>query len=293
MKRNLKSLFSALSLIGLSVAATTPEALAADPLGYAAPLGWAGSGARINIFNPTFTNMESELSPLANVPTYVEHGDYMDMEDVYGWSGSSAYVLKGHIRAAGTADEWQAGGYFRDELYFATANGQPAELAFTFSVVAYGSVGPGGFAQLNLGWNVPVAPLTTPTDWHFLSNKMLIDTTTEGSFSTTTTVTLKSTDWVPEYLVQSGSYLPISVSLWGSVKEASLYWGNTVQLLSVQAYQGGVALDASDFTILSQNNEVYFDTFAHGTAPIPEPETWVMLLAGLGLVSLTINRHRS
>jgi hypothetical protein len=34
-----------------------------------------------------------------------------------------------------------------------------------------------------------------------------------------------------------------------------------------------MGLDASHFSILSQNNEANLDTFAHGTAPVPEPET--------------------
>ena len=34
-------------------------------------------------------------------------------------------------------------------------------------------------------------------------------------------------------------------------------------------------------------------TYALLLTPVPEPETWAMLLAGFGLVSLTINRHRS
>jgi len=71
---------------------------------------------------------------------------------------------------------------------------------------------------------------------------MLINETTEGQFSTSTAVTLSRRNWFSDYLVQSGSYLPISVGLWGTVKEASLSWGDTVQLVSVQAYQGGLEL---------------------------------------------------
>jgi len=276
-------------LMGLGVAVASPAAIA-EPLGYAAPLGWAGSGARINTFNPAYTNIVSGLSPDANVTTYVSHGGYMD--DVYGWAESSAYVLKGHIQAAGTTAEWQAGGYFRDELYFATANGQPAELALTFSVAATGWVGSGGYAWLNLGMNVPITPLP-PAGLYYLSNQSLVNATTAGSFSTSTTVTLKSTDWNPDYLVQSGSYLPISVSLWGSVKEAWMNWGDTVQLVSVDAYQGTLRLDAADFTILSQNNEQYFASFAHGTAPIPEPGTYALMLAGLGLVGWAARRRKA
>ncbi|MDP2811103.1 MAG: FxDxF family PEP-CTERM protein [Rhodocyclaceae bacterium] len=108
--------------------------------------------------------------------------------------------------------------------------------------------------------------------------------------------TLKSTDGAsgdPGYLVQSGSYLPISVGLWGQVKEAHMNWGDTVQLESVHAYQGGVELVAADFTILSQNNEPNFASFAHGTAPVPEPETYALMLAGLGLVGWAARRRKA
>lgn len=275
MKKSLNFLFSAIMALGV---VTAPGAVAA-PLGYQDPLGWAGSGARINSNN---ANVVSDVSPDANVTTYISHDVYM--ASINGWAESSAYVLKGSIYASGTDDEWQAGGYFRDELYFATANGQPAELALTFSVAASGEVGPGGYAWLNLGMNVPMTPIP-PTDWYYLSNKMLINETAEGQFSTSTAVTLKSTDWFSDYLVQSGSYLPISVGLWGTVKDASLSWGDTVQLVSVQAYQGGLELDASQFTILSNNHEAYFDNLAHGAVPVPAA-AWLLGSGLLGLIGV-------
>jgi hypothetical protein len=298
----------ALAILSFGIAIHASCALAA-PLGYDQPLNWAGNGARINTFDPSdpggsFFNLASDLSNNANATTYTEYSSGM----MDGWAQSSAYVLKGSISSNETWDQ-QAGGYFRDELYFATANGLPAELSMTFSVRASGYVQDigtwvynettddydwvstgSGRASLNLGLNVPIAPITTPVDWHYLSNHLLVNATSVGGFDLTSQVTLKSTDSDPDYLVQSGTYLPFTVSLWGTVNHANLDWGDTVELVDVHAFQDGVELGNSQFTIQSNNDEGYFADFAH-TMDVPEPGT-LFLALGLGLVVVVAGGRR-
>jgi hypothetical protein len=294
-----KKWFLGFVILLLGIAISAPHTVAA-PLGYVDPLGWAGSGARVNIYvpgDPVYTPA-IELSTSANYTTAVDY-----------WSGvsgasaeSSAYVLKGTVYTGENTD-YQAGGYFRDEIYFATYNGQPAELALTFSVAASGYVYGSstyapytGHALLNIAFNVPIAPLTDPISWNYLSQYMLIDAQTEGAFSTSATVTLKSTDSDPTNLVQSGAYLPFTVSLWGLANNASLDWANTVELVGVQAFQNGLELDISQFTVMSNNNEGFFSNYTHVMEPtnaVPEPSTILLLSAGLAGVGFLRRRFKN
>jgi len=132
----------------------------------------------------------------------------------------------------------------------------------------------------------------TPDYRFLLDGLQVMNQTTPGTFSTSTTATLRSTgENYPDYLVQSGSYVPISVGLSGRVLDANLSWGDTVRLASVHAYQQGRELGVSEFTILSSNAEPNFSAFAHVMA-VPEPGSCAMLLAGLGLIGFAAQRRK-
>lgn len=62
----------------------------------------------------------------------------------------------------------------------------------------------------------------------------------------------------------------------------SLYWGGISQVLD----QNGHAITFS----ISSNSGI---DYSRSLAPVPEPETWAMLLAGLSLVGLARLKPRS
>jgi len=66
----------------------------------------------------------------------------------------------------------------------------------------------------------------TPDYRFLLDGLQVMNQTTPGTFSTSTTATLRSTgENYPDYLVQSGSYVPISVGLSGRVLDAKSVLG--------------------------------------------------------------------
>jgi hypothetical protein len=283
MRRYKHFLIGTIIFLGIGIYAPS---LLASTLGNSVPFNWAGNGARVNFYDEFGNPMDPPPALITTTNVNETTSTYYEDETMGAWAESSAYVLKGSVGNSKNT-EWQAGGYFRDELYFETYNGQPAELALTFSIEASGEVYEPwgdtletGHAWLNISMNVPID--SEPSGWIYLSQQTLLYQTTADSFSINSQVTLKSTDWDSQNLVGSGTYLPLSISLWGTANNAYLNWGDTVQLVNVQVFQKGVALDDSQFTILSNNGESYFSAFEHTTVPIPG----ALWLLGSGLAGI-------
>ena len=74
-------------------------------------------------------------------------------------------------------------------------------------------------------------------------------------------------------LVESGTWLPISLGLWGYSRDSSLYWGDSITLLDVIVYDGvtGLPLAPDSYTAVSAN-----DSFP-SNGEIPEPQSLLLL----------------
>jgi hypothetical protein len=96
-----------------------------------------------------------------------------------------------------------------------------------------------------------------------------------------------------------GAYKLMSVRLfWGetftSPELIPDFIAGTALLPAPPSFHGRLALDFVDATTGAPAGSVFFDGLAvASTAPIPEPETYAMLLAGLGLLGFVAQRRRA
>jgi hypothetical protein len=286
----------------------------AETIGLTTPSGWSGNYATVqrsildagNI-GPTVTLRDSTIvkteTTNANFSTFpVATGG------ASGWTASRYQVLKGVVDSSisnGGSEtySWRSVGAYRDEIFFQTGNGQPAELRLTLNVKATGSTydvapidlpwDPGGayyspYSSLWIVWSYPTAGSQYAQTWieTFGRNQSL-------NYDGSVTLSTRLAGYVgpPEYEaayqdgydINSGTYLPFSLMVSGTVKYGSLDWANTAEFVEFTAYQNGHQLNRNEFGINGDWG---------APVPVPEPETYAMLLAGLGLLGFMARRRK-
>ena len=225
------------------------------------------------------------------------------MENANASSTVAPYQFNGYSSAYGGFGGLHAGGFFRDEIYFQTYNNSPGYLEFQFGIsfslvleISSRSSSQSLFGMTLLGYRggdvVINDPNNLPYDFALLASfgrNMQVDaggiiTLNDEAYGSDSlyfddTVTLATN--ANGDLLTSGSYIPLSFTLWTDTNEGYADWADTVVLQDVKAYDNqGNLLDPTQYTLLSENN-VYFD-FANTPVPLPGA-VWLL---GSGLLGL-------
>lgn len=107
-------------------------------------------------------------------------------------------------------------------------------------------------------------------------------------FSGASSVMSSATGTYSDGVVVDTLIIPISISLVGQVPVGGMGFSGVGDLSgSTLTYDGSVTSGTIDMNLTLAGNLVA------ATQPVPEPETWAMLLAGLGLVGFRCRRSRS
>ena len=198
-----------------------------------------------------------------------------------GWGRSAYRELNGYVRADGYDYAWQAGGYYRDEVFFSTASGEPEDLAITLDLAAWGNThaGDDAMAYLSMGWS-----LYAETDVKALGLSSLIDLSGPGEQSSydgpLTFHTIESPYSADGgYLIQSGGYVPSSQRV-----------GNRHQRRPGLGRHGGVRrIQRLPERCATRSHRV--DDL--GCNPVVEPATALLLGLGLTVVATVSRKLRS
>jgi hypothetical protein len=258
------------------------EGFAAE-IGATKPKFWQGNGARV--FEWPTPDLSSRVEWATDQKTFQDattRADYLSAaggQSVEAMGESRYKELKGLVSASGYSGVWESGGYYRDEIFFSTANGQPAVLALTFNVSATGSThaSDNASALLTIGWGTYFGIQS----YRDFGSETLIDLSgpnTSVVFGDQVTLRTSKLD----YLVASDRYVAFSVGLWGKVNEGELDWSHTAGFVSYSAFQDGIQLAPDQFTVLE----------GVGVPAVPEPGTYAMFLAGLGLIGAITRRRK-
>jgi hypothetical protein len=222
----------------------------------------------------------------------------------YTFTGTaSPYDLHGSVTADNSipSADLNVGTAFRDQLYFTTANGLPAEIVFNFNVnititdptssnFAYA---PSLFMSVYNG-----ETLIDPSDPSTIILKHIADpweydfsSSFSGPLSVSTLGTGSNIAGDQIGLVDSGTYFPFLIGFNTDIINGSVGWPNSITLdpnnpISIYQYdQNGVRtkLTPDQYTITSMN-----DNFP--SSPVPEPAA--LLLLSSGLMGLMVLRRK-
>ena len=259
----------------------------ADVLGLPSSSGWTGHGSRA-LRLPDGVPPELLVDSPGSTPLYFSRTTDDPPAEVDAQATTSPYEMHGAIEASGYADTYRVGGFFRDELFVESANGDPVEIELVFGVTGTWDVlGPDPFGLLRVLWMSPAGGGTfLPIAWGDAVN---LDGTSAASDVFDLDLTLSSAQY--GNVVASGTYLPTTVTLYGDVRNASIDWSHTLVLNAVNVLQGGRVLGADEYTIFSTNGTAAFAPFER-RLPTQVPEPAVLLLVGVALIGVASRVRR-
>ena len=299
---------------------------AAQPteIGVPAPVGWQGTGARYIAFDLNgFTvleedvhlgvlNSESHLM-IDDDPTWASV-DVLPWE-MYGYVENDGGLLPEEGR--------RAGGFFRDEIYVASTSGDPLQVEYQFSLetllgsldaftgesvaqftlsMGYYPDGESTFAngtfRLLDFFNVEVTAeeqfvpgppylyRVVQEDWDQGIQDFSELDLVEDDYYYSDVVTLSTNGQDAGLEVASGTWLPISIGLWGNSHQSNIDWSNsfTVEEVVVLDAATGNLLAPFEYAAVSRN-----DNFP-SNGEIPEPATLLLLLGAVGVVVMRRGR---
>ena len=268
-----------------AVACCVTTTASADTLGVSTPVGWSGYGSRMLRFPVSGAPVMVVDAPGSTEVDYSAGSPY----PVEAWALTNPYVMRGAIAASGDPDTMRVGGFFRDELYVESADGNPVDVELVFHVTGTWEVlGTDPFGLLRALWMYPDGSISSfgALAW---ADAATIDGTSASTGTFDLDIVLSSTQY--GHVVASGMYLPTSVTLYGDVRNVSLDWANTAVLTDVRLFQEGRRLEAGAFTIVSANGTAAFAGFEQ-RMPTQMPEPAALVLLGLAaLAGATRLRH--
>ena len=309
----------------------SPPLLAAT-IGKVHPVHWTGSLAgtmqwheEVEYLLPApWVVRDSRLGvPDTVAETWYEdsHGHWVPGEEEDEWVGGSVetwsqvapYAFRGYNAVSNFGDV-HSGGFFRDEIFFETYNGAPGCLEFDFGIQFFIAVGPYAGARSRFGLNllgyigedvIIDDPNDLPSDFAVLSDfwrELTVDQNGDIklngesyesdwlSFDDTVTISTNANG----HLLASGTYVPLSFTLWTDTNNGYAEWGNTVVLEDVRVYdENHNLLDPTQYTLRSEHNDQNFPFENQMPGTVPEPATVVVwsVLGGLGLMAARRQRR--
>jgi hypothetical protein len=281
------------------------HSVSADEIGKINPTGWSGTfaGAWESFPTGSWAAQDSHLG-IPNVPSEIDYNPYMVSTNVH--SAVQPYQFNGYNNAYNGSSPMHAGGFFRDEIFFQTYDSSPGYLEFQFGITfslelaTMDVVSQSLYKMTLLGYTgddvVINDPNALPYDFALLDsftrdlkgdglgNITLNDVAyASDSLSFNDTVNLATN--ANGHLLTSGTYIPLSFTLWTDTNEGYADWEHTVILEGVKVYDAeGNLLDPTQYTLLSRNDE-YFD-YSNQMPSNPVPIPAAVWLFGTGLLGL-------
>ncbi len=297
-----------ISILGIFFCGSTIQ-IHAGIIGKLNQAHWSGTNA--SVFHPTPTlaaqdsnlgipNVESSTEYENTLEEYIEEGGegyYETVGEAQAYTSVRPYGFNGY-NSVSNFDAIHAGGFFRDEIYFETFNGTAGSLEFDFNIHFTSEINeesPDAAATLTMnlmgysGDDVIINdPNNLPSDFTHLDG---FSHSNDGSFFEFNDIVTLSTNANGDLLL-SGSYIPLSFTLWTDTNDGYVDWFNTVMLDGIRVYdENGDLLDTSQYTLLSENDEYFEFTNQMPASAVPLPPA--ILLLGSVLAGLTVLRRKA